>query len=134
MQTASPVTIYNSGCGVLACDDATYGDQFNINKGGVNAIEWTSDYIRIWFWRRNGIPPDVNAGLFPVPSSWGTPLANFQGNCTIDEHFRDHMITFDTTFCGDYAGPTFSDDPTCRGLASSCVDFAANNPLAFADA
>lgn len=58
----------NSGCGILAQDSATYGTEFNTNKGGVFAMERTSDYIRIWFWPKGQTPADVDAGISPDPT------------------------------------------------------------------
>lgn len=39
----------------------------------------------------------------------------------------------DTTFCGDWAGATWSSTPTCAALAPSCEAYVQNNPAAFAD-
>ncbi|KAL2122692.1 hypothetical protein VTJ04DRAFT_3147 [Mycothermus thermophilus] len=42
------------------------------------------------------------------PSLWGQPLASFLASdtCDFDQHFRQHNLIFDTTFCGDWAGAT----------------------------
>jgi hypothetical protein len=90
----------NAGCGSTAAAPNSYGKGFNSIFGGVYATEWTSSYIRIWFFPRSAIPADIQVGT-PDPSTWGVPQANFQGNCDIDQHFAKHNIVFDTTFCGD---------------------------------
>lgn len=89
------------GCGTDPEDSQSYGDGFNRNKGGIYALEWTSDALNIWFFPR-GSEPDGVLGDAPDPGNWGQPAANFQGDpgCTIDDHFRDQNIVFDTTFCG----------------------------------
>ncbi|EKD19659.1 uncharacterized protein L3040_001996 [Drepanopeziza brunnea f. sp. 'multigermtubi'] len=120
------------GCGISSSSSSSYGDGFNNVGGGVYATQWTSDYIRIWFFPRNTIPADVLSGN-PDPSSWGYPDADFQGNCDIDANFRNHQIVFDTTFCGDWAGGVFSSDNSCKYKANSCVDYVAGNPGDFKD-
>jgi hypothetical protein len=97
-------------------------------------MEWTSTYIRVWFFSRKNIPADITNGN-PTPSGWGMPMANFDsahGNCDIDANFPAQTIVsifsinptpsklncssqftvklilysqyFDTTFCGNNAG------------------------------
>lgn len=79
-------------------------------------MQWTSDYIRVWFFQRNQIPRDIT-NLTPNPSNWGLPAANLQGSCNIDQsecclsalrrlypnnyrvpksqnHFRQHILWF----------------------------------------
>ncbi|KAI9734315.1 MAG: hypothetical protein M1834_002419 [Cirrosporium novae-zelandiae] len=123
----------NTGCRIAAPDHYhTYGKNFNAIGGGIYAMEWTSEAIKIWFFPRYQIPRNINSA--PDPSSWGPPTANFQG-CDIDSHFRDHSIVFDTTFCGDYAGGVW-ESSSCARLpsGSTCNNYVANNPGAFAHA
>ena len=47
-------------------------------------MQWTSDYIRVWFFPRQQIPTDI-LNLTPNPSNWGPPAANLQGSCNIDQ-------------------------------------------------
>ena len=44
------------------------------------------------------------------------------------------LQVFDTTFCGDWAGNTFSSSSTCSALSNSCNSYVASNPSAFAGA
>src|SRR5579862_222418 len=81
----------NAGCSVDSNSGNTYGVGFNNAGGGVYATEWTSSWIRIWFFSRGSIPADITAGT-PNPSNWGTPQANFQGSCDFDTHFSDMQI------------------------------------------
>ncbi|KAA8907441.1 putative endo-1,3(4)-beta-glucanase [Sphaerosporella brunnea] len=121
----------NAGCGFRDNSNASYGDGFNANGGGVYAMEWTSDYINVWWFPRSQIPADV-LGSNPNPSGWGTPSAAFQGNCNIDDHFTNHKVVFDITFCGDWAGGVWGSSG-CQSRASSCNDFVANNPQAMTE-
>ncbi|KAI9792354.1 MAG: hypothetical protein M1835_007927 [Candelina submexicana] len=122
----------NVGCGIASLDTRTYGKGFNANGGGVYATEWTSKAISIWFFSRGSIPRDVSSGA-PAPSTWGQPVAKFQGGCDIDKFFKNQQIIFDTTFCGDWAGNTWNSS-TCASLAPTCQAYVQNNPSVFKDA
>ena len=127
----------NSGCGVQSASTTSYGSGFNNAGGGVYAMEWTSNWIRIWFFKRNAVPGSITAGL-PDPSTFGTPSANFQGSCNIDSHFGEHTIVLDVTFCGEYAGNTYGSTscPMTSGQSGyqSCTSYVAQNPSAFTEA
>lgn len=123
----------NAGCQIASHNTATYGTGFNENGGGVYATEWTSDAISVWFFGRGSIPDDLSVG-HPDPSGWGKPTAEFQGGCNIDQHFKNHNIIFDMTFCGDWAGNVWGQDSVCSSKASSCQAFVQNNPGEFTDA
>lgn len=72
----------------------------------------------MWFWKRSAIPTDIAT---PDPTSWGSPVAKFtNASCNIAEHFQDHAIIFDITFCGDWAGQVL-------GMAE-CVAAVQNKP------
>jgi hypothetical protein len=75
-------------------------------------MEWTSAGIQIWFFPRNAIPLSISAASSaagPDPSTFGVPMASFQGSCDFDTHFIDHRLVFDTDFCGTYAGGTWQE-------------------------
>jgi len=114
----------NSGCAVIDPSVASYGTQFNVLKGGVFAMMWLDDGIRIWFFHRAAIPSDIQASA-PQPATWGTP-ATFLGNgCDIDSHFKDHQMVFDITFCGDWAGSSYIDSG-CPGTCSQRIQQPSN--------
>ncbi|MCJ1284958.1 hypothetical protein MMC26_004295 [Xylographa opegraphella] len=119
----------NEGCGFSATVSNSYGTGFNGNGGGVYAMEWTSDYIRIFFWPGGSAPSDA-LGDSPNPSNWGRPAAHFQGDCDIDQHFMDQQITFDMTFCGSWAGDAWGDNCAAQH-GNSCNAFVQNTPGAF---
>ncbi|KAI6713263.1 hypothetical protein JHW43_004243 [Diplocarpon mali] len=133
LQTSDCNQFHGYGCSVSSSSPLSYGDEFNAASGGVYATQWTSDYIRVWFFSRAVIPADVLSGN-PDPSLWGLPDANFQGSCDIDANFKSHQIIFDTTFCGDWAGTVWSADDQCKGKAVTCVDYVAGQPQDFEDA
>lgn len=121
----------NTGCSQATGDNQNYGDGFNAIGGGVYATEWVSDHISVWFFPRSGIPQDITDGV-PNPAGWGLPIAKFNG--AIDQYFQNNNLIFDTTFCGDWAGQVFMDNPECAALAGSCQDYVSNNPEAFKEA
>lgn len=123
----------NQGCQVGTPNSATYGSSFNANGGGVYALEWTDDAISIYFFQRGSIPSDVSSGS-PDPSSWGNPVAKFEGSCDIPQFFQNNQLVFDTTFCGDWAGATWSTSGCASTQYPTCESFVQNNPSAFKDA
>lgn len=122
----------NTGCQIASDDTTSYGTGFNANGGGVYATEWTDSCINIWFFPRGSVPQDV-LGDSPDPSTWGTPAAKFEGACDISKRFFDQQIVFDTTFCGDWAGNTWSSS-SCSQKADTCDAYVRDNPEAFAEA
>ncbi|KAJ4287399.1 hypothetical protein N0V90_012799, partial [Kalmusia sp. IMI 367209] len=132
----------NQGCGTVFTEPYNYGTEFNANGGGVYAMEWTLDSIRVWFFPPTNVPFGLTDGGIPDSAMFGLPSASFSGPCSASfgEKFFNHSIVIDTTFCGGWAGGTFgtgtSSCPTTAGLDSvdSCISYVANNPEAFKDA
>lgn len=100
-------------------------------------MQWTSEYIRIWFFPRGEIPSDiVNNSPNPNPASWGLPQAHMQGDCVIDQHFQSHKIILNNAFCGEYAGAPSVWNSTVNSCAtytgfSSCSAYVAGVPSDF---
>ncbi len=121
----------NAGCSIFGSQN-TVGAAFNgRGNGGVYAMEWNQDSeIRAFFFPRDNVPWDIT-NRNPNPDSWGKPYARFaigpNSDCSAN-HFANHNIIFDTTFCGDWAGSVFNQ--VCGGM--SCVDFVKYNPEEFA--
>ncbi|KAI1415307.1 glycoside hydrolase family 16 protein [Hypoxylon sp. FL1857] len=119
----------NAGCGVRSPADS-YGSAYNDASGGVTAMEWRDEGIRVWQFRRDGIPPDVTART-PDPSTWGEASADFPNTkCDIGSHFRNQSIIVNIDLCGQYAGGVYAQS----GCPSNCTDYVANNPSAFNNA
>ncbi|PMD46779.1 glycoside hydrolase family 16 protein, partial [Hyaloscypha variabilis F] len=117
-----------TGCSVLDDSDPnSYGVNFNSNRGGVFATEWTSDYIRIWFFDYGTTPFDITAGT-PDPDLWGEPVSNFQGSCNIDGSFSQNSIAFDLEFCTTMAEANWAADG-CNSLAATCREYVASFPI-----
>lgn len=123
-----------------------YGPDFNRIRGGAYIMEWTSEDVNIWFMPRDEslLFRSFTSGAEIVDTlSLGTPMGGFSSHggangttCDIDKHFYDHVITIDTTFCGDWAGNAtiWESDALCSRTASTCEAFVAGNPKAFEDA
>lgn len=124
------------GC-VVKGNKGSSGDPFNKNGGGVYAMEWTADFLKIWYFARGDIPKSITNGK-PDTSAFGTPMAHLQGSCDFHERFKSQKFILDTTFCGDWAGGVFGDsgcpvkDPS--NPIQSCVSYVAENPEAFKEA
>jgi Glycosyl hydrolases family 16 len=127
----------NQGCAATTTTSGSYGSAMNAAGGGVYAMEWTSDVIRMWSWAAGSVPGDIASGK-PVPSSWGTPgFTTAQGVGNVDDHFKNHQIVLDTTFCGSWAGQDiFWQQTSCYDKVQypTCNDYVAKNPSKYKDA
>jgi len=121
----------NQGCSILNSNGASFGTPFNAKGGGTFALEWTASFIRAFFWRKGTEPHDLKTGN-PNPRGWGTPYAYFTlgGNCPA-RHFDELQMVINLTFCGDWAGNTFTQQCPNNG---TCDSFVKNNPSAFREA
>lgn len=82
---------HNIGCGYNppADDVSSYGDAFNAAGGGVYAMEWDDDHIKVWHFARGMVPLDIEAKK-PQPKKWGRPQAVFGGKgCGVKDYFKD---------------------------------------------
>lgn len=103
----------NLGCGVDA-GDATFGDTFNSNGGGIMAMELRSEGIRIWQFGRSSIPSDITAGT-PDPSIWSEATADFPNtDCDIGSHFKNQSIIANIDLCGSWAGTQSIYSQNCK--------------------
>ncbi|KAK5005660.1 hypothetical protein LTR28_007439 [Elasticomyces elasticus] len=79
-------------------------------QGGVYATEWTSNWVKTWFFPRGQIPSSITNGA-PDVSQFGLPLANQQAQgtyqCTIDNHFANQSVVINIDFCGAWAGQVY---------------------------
>ncbi|KIM28269.1 glycoside hydrolase family 16 protein [Serendipita vermifera MAFF 305830] len=119
----------NTGCGIVDPSIASFGEMFNAKGGGVYAMKWDSYSIDVWFFYRTAIPNDILTGL-PNPGTWPLPSASLSGlGCPIDTYFRNHMLIFDTTLCGDWAGTSYE----AAGCPGTCAERVAD-PSSFVNA
>jgi len=119
----------NAGCGVQATNPGSYGRGFNALGGGAYVMELTANGVKIWFFARKDMPSDI-ASNTPNPNYWRIPDASFpfSSSCSVN-HFGPQQIVFDMTFCGQWANAVYQ----FSGCPSTCENFVAYNPQAFAD-
>ncbi|KAL7922241.1 glycoside hydrolase family 16 protein [Trichoderma austrokoningii] len=136
LNTQCAVGTDNIGCGFSPSPDdvSSYGDGFNAAHGGVYAMEWNEANIRIWHFARGSIPRDIEKKE-PDPESWGQPVAIFGGSsCDVDTYFKNMRLVLNINFCGDYGNAVWGKTDTCNQFASTCAEYVAANPEAFANA
>ncbi|KDQ61179.1 glycoside hydrolase family 16 protein [Jaapia argillacea MUCL 33604] len=131
----------NTGCGVSFSKVATYGSAFNNAGGGWYVMMRGGGGVKVWFWGRGDptTPIEIRDGwddFYGADLSWGFPEASFPigemgGGCGYEDHFDEHRMVFDLTFCGDWAGSVW---PMSGCAAGSCEDYVNDNPKAFANA
>jgi hypothetical protein len=84
----------NIGCGFTppASDTSSYGDGFNAVGGGVYAVQWDSQHLKVWHFPRGAIPVDI-ADKQPDPDGWGPPEAIFGGSsCDVDSFWKNMKL------------------------------------------
>lgn len=120
----------NAGCGVQT-PSASFGKEFNDKQGGVMAVEWRDDGIRVWQFTRDSIPKDIS-GKAPTPDAWGTATADFPNtHCDIGKSFSNNSIVANIDLCGDLVEGTYKKAGCGTG---TCSDFVAKNPQEFKNA
>lgn len=72
----------NAGCGIEG-SNGSFGAQFNRLQGGVYAVEWGKEDVKIWFFTRACIPSEIINNSQLDPQSWGIPTARFSGDCSV---------------------------------------------------
>lgn len=84
-------------------------------------MKWDTAGVSVFFFPRGSIPVDVAIG-YPQPSTWGTPVANWPAStCDPSTYFQNHVIVFDTTLCGDWAGSSSVWNNPVSGQTQSCA-------------
>ncbi|KAH7326159.1 hypothetical protein B0I35DRAFT_508421 [Stachybotrys elegans] len=70
------------------------------STGGIFAVEWTSDYIKLFSWAWGSEPADIDSDE-PDTSSWGMPSVWLKNSrCNIDNHFANQKLVMNINFCG----------------------------------
>ena len=106
----------NAGCGVQSPSD-TFGAAYNDADGGYMAVEWRPEGIRMWEFRRNALPADIQAKK-PDPSTWGEAASDFPNTkCDVSSHFRNQSLIANIDLCGQYAGGVYTEDG-CKSFHS----------------
>ncbi|KAH9900137.1 hypothetical protein F4778DRAFT_158388 [Xylariomycetidae sp. FL2044] len=80
------------------CSASHTTETFGSSSGGVFAMEWTSEHIKIWDWTHSAVPNDITTGK-PKPDTWKTPAYAIK-QCDIDKAFTDMKMIFNIDLCG----------------------------------
>ncbi|CAE6521138.1 unnamed protein product [Rhizoctonia solani] len=110
----------NAGCGFSDPEAASYGQAFNDAGGAVIAMEWQNTGIRIWRFKRDSIPADLQGdATSPNPDTWGAPVASWtDATCDIANEVKKHNIIINTTLCGGWAGDAYAGS----GCPATCTE------------
>ncbi|KAG8741143.1 hypothetical protein FRC11_014947 [Ceratobasidium sp. 423] len=110
----------NAGCGFSDPEPASYGEAFNDAGGAVIAMEWQNTGIRIWRFKRDSIPADLQGDATnPNPDTWGAPVASWtDAACDIANEVKKHNIIINTTLCGGWAGDAYAGS----GCPATCTE------------
>ncbi|KAL0930394.1 beta-endoglucanase [Colletotrichum truncatum] len=117
----------NEGCAGL--DGAA---PFGSPEGGIYAMEWTDDAIRVWGFTHANAPADIASN--PKPETWGTPSFT-TSTCEADKVFGEAKMVMNIDFCGVAGQTGIWDQGGCQAKTGglSCHEWVASNPQAFAD-
>lgn len=84
----------NTGCGVQAPSANSYGPGLNAIGGGWYAMERTNNFIKVWFFPRNGnVPSDVTSGGGSVDTdNWVSVHESVFCDTPLKTRFRAHRL------------------------------------------
>lgn len=120
----------NAGCGVQG-PKGSFGPAFNQRQGGVMAVEWRDDGIRMWQFVRDAIPQDITAKT-PTPDAWGAAAADFPNtHCDIGSRFSNNSIIANIDLCGDLVEATYKNSgcTSCLPLPTFSFSHPHSAPL-----
>ncbi|KAK3997551.1 glycoside hydrolase family 16 protein [Cladorrhinum sp. PSN332] len=117
----------------------TIGKLYNQQGGGIVAMEYRSEGIRIWQFARGQIPQDISLygqeQKTPDPKTWGPPLADYPSTkCDMASHFRNQSIIVNIDFCGHGPYSNWGEGLLCamqNPQHSTCQSYVAANASAF---
>ncbi|KAF6829458.1 mixed-linked glucanase, partial [Colletotrichum musicola] len=115
----------NEGCAGL--DSAA---PFGSPQGGIYAMEWTDNAIRVWGFTHENAPADLSD-----PSTFGTPSFS-TSSCQADKVFGDQQLIMNIDFCGVAGNDGIWDqEGGCKAKAGgmTCHEYVAAHPEVFAD-
>ncbi|CAM1500703.1 Fc.00g098650.m01.CDS01 [Cosmosporella sp. VM-42] len=125
----APLQLANQGCSA-SDHNGPYGN----TDGGVYAVEWTTEFIKLYSWTWNNIPSDVDSEE-PNTDSWGAPSVWLKNeNCDVDDHFVNQKLVFNIDFCHSRTGGEEAWSQTCKDSTKfdTCVDYVSSKPGEFA--
>ncbi|RYP85609.1 hypothetical protein DL769_000950 [Monosporascus sp. CRB-8-3] len=115
------------------CSASQFTTTFGSSNGGVYAMEWTSEHLKIWDWERAFAPSDVKAGNPKPSAAWGKPAYVIK-QCNVDKAFRDMKMVLNLNLCG-VAAQEHQWGAACKQSTTydTCAGYVADKPQDFAD-
>lgn len=101
-------------------------------NGGVYAMEWTDEYIKIWNWLHEDVPESCDSDN-PNPSTFGTPSFVTASSCEIENLFQPQTLVMNIDFCGGAPESTWANSCAASTGFSTCKAFVAAHPDAFTE-
>src|SRR5690606_22565498 len=85
-----PTQFTNQGCTVADAD----GPWGSATESGVYAMEWTSDFLKLYSFTAANVPTNIDSET-PDTASWGLPTVMLRNDlCNIDDHFARQKLVF----------------------------------------
>lgn len=104
------------------------GKDWALNPGVV-AMEWTADFVKIFYIPDNEIPEDLRSET-PRPEQWERWLFSYyplkESGCQPNV-IQPQQMVLQISFCGDWASKVWDADKECKAMISGC---RAVDPLA----
>lgn len=118
---------YGAGCTVKDRNQNSYGPAFEQAGGGAYIMEFTKDFIKIWFKTRSELPQSMTADAKEINTDeLGTPTAYYPNSrCNIEKFFKPQSVVIDITMCGVWAGQKDVLQQTCPQLSERAFDLDA---------
>ncbi|KAK0627552.1 concanavalin A-like lectin/glucanase domain-containing protein, partial [Immersiella caudata] len=116
---------WNQGCSVQE-SNGLWGSE----TGGVYAMEWTDEFIKVWSWAV--APADVQAGT-PDPTTWGKAhYAVTDASCDIGKAFNNMKFVINIALCGDGPNSNWVSSGCAASTGKSeCWHYAREEPAKF---
>ncbi|TID06083.1 putative endo-1,3(4)-beta-glucanase [Colletotrichum higginsianum] len=115
----------NEGCAGL--DPAA---PFGSAEGGVYAMQWTDDAIKVWGFTHANAPADIATN--PNPENWGVPSFT-TSTCAADKLFGEAKLVMNVNLCGVAGQDGIWDSCKAKAGGATCKEWVAKNPAAFAE-
>lgn len=115
--------------------ETTHEDPYGSEDGGIYAVEWTDKAIKFYSWTWANRPANIDSDE-PDTSTWGKPSVLIASpSCEVKNHFRNHRLVINITFCGKAAGNDGIWAQSCLAATKKreCSAYVAENPADFED-
>lgn len=118
---------YGAGCTIKDRNQNSYGPAFAQAGGGAYIMEFTKEFIKIWFKTRSELPQSMTADAKEINTDeLGEPTAYYPNSrCNIERFFKPQSVVIDITLCGVWAGAKDTLQQTCPPLGERGFDLDA---------